>query len=52
MKILVFSDSHSVCGFMKTCMEAVKPDAVIHLGDMVRDGEKLAQSYGESHFFR
>lgn len=52
MKILVFSDSHSVCGFMKTCMEAVKPDAVIHLGDMVRDGEKLAQSYGGVPFFQ
>ena len=52
MKILVFSDSHSVCGFMASCMETVKPDAVIHLGDMVRDGEKLAQAYPETRFYQ
>lgn len=52
MKILVFSDSHSVCGFMKNCVEAVKPDAVIHLGDMVRDGEALAHTFPGTRFFQ
>ena len=52
MRILVFSDSHSVCGFMKTCMEAVKPDAVIHLGDMVCDGEALAKEYSGTRFLQ
>lgn len=45
MKILVFSDSHSSNWFMRQCVDAVQPDAVIHLGDMVQDGEVLAEEY-------
>lgn len=52
LKTLVFSDSHSACRFMEACMESVKPDAVIHLGDMVRDGEKLAQAYPQVRFYQ
>lgn len=52
LKILVFSDSHCVRHFMEVCMETIRPDAVIHLGDMVRDGEKLAQLYPHIRFFQ
>lgn len=45
MKILVFSDSHSALSFMRTCMETVKPDAVIHLGDHYDDGEVIHEEY-------
>ena len=45
MKILVLSDSHSALRFMYSCMDAVKPDAVIHLGDHYDDGETIAQEF-------
>lgn len=45
MKILVLSDSHGLQYFMQRCVEALQPDAVIHLGDMVRDADKLAAQY-------
>ena len=41
MKILVFSDSHGeVSRMYYACLEH-RPDAVIHLGDTVRDAEEL-----------
>ena len=43
MKILVFSDSHRSLRFMRLCMAAVKPDAVVHLGDLYEDAQALAQ---------
>ena len=43
MKILVLSDSHSALRFMYACMDAVKPDAVVHLGDYYDDGEAMAE---------
>lgn len=45
MKILVFSDSHSSLRFMRRCVEKIKPDAVVHLGDYYDDGEALAEAY-------
>ena len=45
MKILVLSDSHSGLSFMRSCVSAVKPDAVIHLGDHYDDGETLKELY-------
>ena len=45
MKILVFSDSHSALSFMRTCVHAVKPDAVIHLGDHYDDAESLMEDF-------
>ena len=45
MKILVFSDSHSALSFMRTCVHAVKPDAVIHLGDHYDDAECLMEDF-------
>lgn len=52
MKILVFSDSHCVLRFMRGCMEAVEPDAVIHLGDTVRDADVITQEYPAVHVFQ
>lgn len=43
MKILVLSDSHSALSFMRRCIRAVKPDALVHLGDHFDDGEAMAE---------
>lgn len=45
MKILVLSDSHSALSFMRRCIEAVKPDAMIHLGDYFDDGAAMAEEF-------
>ena len=50
MKILVLSDSHSALRFMRQCIDAVKPNAVIHLGDYYDDGQAMAQEYPTIHF--
>lgn len=41
MKWLVFSDSHGYIDGMRRAIELEKPDRVLHLGDVVRDGVKL-----------
>ena len=41
MKLLVFSDSHGQVEPMLRTIAAQSPDLVIHLGDYVRDAEKL-----------
>ena len=43
MKILVLSDSHSGLSFMRRCIRAVKPNAVVHLGDHYDDGQAIAE---------
>lgn len=43
MKILVLSDSHSGLRFMRHCIAAAKPDAIIHLGDHYDDGAAMAE---------
>ncbi len=43
MRILVFSDSHCALSFMRYCMDKVKPDAVIHLGDHYEDARAIAE---------
>ena len=45
MKILVLSDSHSTLRFMRQCVEIIKPDALVHLGDHYDDGAVLAEEY-------
>ena len=45
MKILVLSDSHSALSFLRRCVEAVKPNAVIHLGDHFDDGLALKEEF-------
>ena len=52
MKILVLSDSHSALRFMYACMEAVRPDAVIHLGDHYDDGLALKEDYPSVRFYQ
>lgn len=51
MKILVLSDSHGVLHFMRRCMDVIAPDAVIHLGDTVRDADALSAEYPGVRFF-
>ena len=50
MKILVLSDSHSGLSFMRRCIDCVKPDAVIHLGDYFDDGTAMAEEYPHIRF--
>ena len=45
MRILVLSDSHSGLRFMFQCVQALKPDAVIHLGDYFDDAVALAEEF-------
>lgn len=45
MKILVLSDSHSTISFMRRCVEALKPDAMIHLGDYFDDAVALREEF-------
>lgn len=45
MKILVFSDSHSGISFMRRCVDAVRPQAIVHLGDYYEDGRVIAEEY-------
>ena len=45
MKILVLSDSHSAMSFMRLCVDRVKPDAIVHLGDHIDDAEALHEEY-------
>ena len=52
MTILVLSDSHSTLRFMRQCVQAVKPNALIHLGDYFDDGVTLAEEFPEIHFIR
>lgn len=52
MKILVLSDSHAALSFMRRCIDAVKPDAVIHLGDYYEDGEVIAEEYPELRLYQ
>lgn len=43
MKLLVLSDSHAGLSFMRRCIQCVKPDAMIHLGDYFDDGMSMAE---------
>ena len=50
MKILVLSDSHSALSFMRFCIDRVKPDHVVHLGDHIDDGQAMAEEYPHIRF--
>lgn len=52
MKILVLSDSHSSLGFMKRSVEAVRPNAIVHLGDHFDDGEALHEEFPGIPFYQ
>lgn len=45
MKILVLSDSHSGRSFMRFCIDTVRPEHIIHLGDHYDDGAVIAELY-------
>lgn len=45
VKVLVLSDSHSGLHFMRYCVDKVKPDHIIHLGDFYSDGEAIQELY-------
>ena len=45
MKILVLSDSHAALSFMRRCVNLVKPDALIHLGDFYEDGRSISVEF-------
>lgn len=50
MKILVLSDSHQKDTFMRACVEAVKPNHIIHLGDHYDDARRLQREYAHICF--
>lgn len=52
MKILVLSDSHSALSFMRNCIDSVKPDAMIHLGDYIDDALAMAEEYPQIPMYR
>ena len=52
MTILVLSDSHSTLRFMRLCVETIKPDALIHLGDYFDDGTVLHEAYPDIPFYQ
>ena len=45
MKIAVFSDTHGNTGKMLRAVEALRPDAIVHLGDYERDTEGLKKTF-------
>lgn len=52
MKILVLSDSHSGMSFMRMCVEKVRPNAVVHLGDHFDDGLALQEEFSHIPFYQ
>ena len=50
MTILVLSDSHAALSFMRRCVDKVKPQAIIHLGDFYEDAQALQEDYGHIPF--
>lgn len=45
MKWLVFSDSHGNLEYMRQAVLDQSPDRILHLGDVSRDAERLAQMF-------
>ena len=45
MKLLILSDSHREMKYMCDAVRRERPDAVIHLGDLVPDADRLAQEF-------
>ena len=42
---MVLSDSHSALRFMRKCVDTLRPDVMIHLGDYYDDAQVLAEEY-------
>lgn len=47
MKIAVFSDTHGLAQGMIDAVREYRPDQVIHLGDGMRDAERLMREFPE-----
>lgn len=43
MKILVLADSHGYLDLMRLAVKAVRPNAIVHLGDYFDDAQKLSE---------
>ena len=52
MKVLVFSDSHGRVQPMLDALAQYQPDAVFHLGDVVRDGQTVQAHCGPVPFYQ
>lgn len=52
MKILVLSDSHAALSFMRRCIDAVKPEAIVHLGDHFDDGLAMQEEFPGIPFYQ
>ena len=52
MKILVLSDSHSGLSYMRSWINAVKPDVIIHLGDHYDDGQEMELEFRDSRMIQ
>ena len=52
MKILVLSDSHAGISFMRHCVDVIKPNGIIHLGDFYDDGEIISQENQQIPFWQ
>ena len=51
MHALVFSDSHGRVKPMLDAVEIYRPDVIFHLGDVVRDAEKIKQAFPKIPFY-
>ena len=45
MKVLIMSDSHSSLRFMHMCIDKIRPDVMVHLGDHYDDGKSISEDY-------
>ena len=45
MKLLIVSDSHREMTYLCEAVRRERPDAVIHLGDLVSDADRLAEEF-------
>ena len=52
MRALVFSDSHGRVQPMLDAVELYRPDVIFHLGDVVRDGEKVRLAFPQTPFYQ
>lgn len=52
MKILVLSDSHSSLRLMRSAVNSLKPDAIVHLGDYYDDGEAIREENPHIPFYQ
>lgn len=52
MKILVLSDSHSALRLMRSAVSALKPNAIVHLGDYYDDGLAIGEENPHIPFYQ